>query len=138
MLSAMVWLKQRSRFSKHYFAWTCAVVATEAFIALALHDDFVRPYVGDTLAVVLLYVAQLSVLELRRSSAALGALAVACVVELGQCVHIVDRLGLADVAVARVVLGTFGDLHDVVAYTAALPLIALAERVAAAPRAPAD
>jgi hypothetical protein len=129
MLTAITWLKRRMRFSACYFAWTCGVVAIELYIALAVDDAFVRPYVGDTLAVVLLYVAALSVLDVRRSGAALGALAVAWLVELGQYMHLVDRLGLAEVAFARVVLGTFGDVRDLVAYTAALPLIALTERV---------
>jgi hypothetical protein len=130
MLNVLAWLKRLLRFSAPYFSWTCAVLATELFIALAVDDDFVRPYLGDTLAVVLLYVALLSVLDVRRLHAALGALAVAWLVEVGQYLHIVDRLGLTDVIVARVVLGTFGDVHDLVAYTAALPLIALAERFA--------
>ena len=132
MLSALAFLKRRLRFSRPYFAWTCAVLVTELLIALAVDDDFVRPYLGDTLAVVLVYVTLLSVLDVRRVPAALGALAVAWLVELGQYMHVVDRLGLADVPVARVVLGTFGDVHDLVAYTAALPLIALAERIAGA------
>lgn len=130
MLPAIRWPKKNLRFSKPYFTWTCLVIATELYIALAVDDDFVRPYVGDTLAVVLLYVAVLCVLEVRRPSAALGALAVSWLVELGQYLRMVDRLGLADVTVARVVLGTFADAHDLVAYTAALPLIALAERLA--------
>jgi hypothetical protein len=130
MLSVFAPLKRRLRFSAPHFAWTCVVLGTELFIALTVDDDFVRPYVGDTLAVVLVYVALLSVLDVRRPHAALGALAVAWLVELGQYLHIVDRLGLADVPVARVVLGTFGDVHDLVAYTAALPLIALVERFA--------
>jgi len=130
MLNVLASLKRRLSFSARYFAWTCAVLATELFIALAVDDDFVRPYLGDTLAVVLVYVAVLSVLDVRRVSAALAALSVAWLVELGQYMHVVDRLGLADVTVARVVLGTFGDVHDLVAYTAALPVIALAERLA--------
>lgn len=130
MLNVLASLKRRLRFCTPYFAWTCLVLATELFIALAVDDDFVRPYLGDTLAVVLVYVALLSVLDVRRVSAAFGALAVAWLVELGQYMQLVDRLGLADVTVARVVLGTFGDVHDLVAYTAALPLIALVESLA--------
>jgi hypothetical protein len=130
MLNVFAALRRRLRFSAPYFTWTCVVLATELFIALAVDDGFVRPYAGDTLAVVLLYVALLSVLDVRQVHAALGALAIAWLVELGQYLHIVDRLGLADVTIARVVLGTFGDVHDLVAYTAALPLIALVERFA--------
>jgi hypothetical protein len=104
------------------------VLAAEVLIALWVRDAFVRPYVGDTLAVVLMYCAVLSVLELPRAKVALGALGCALVVELAQAFQLVERLGLADVAIARVVLGTYCDVRDVIAYTAALPLLALAER----------
>lgn len=130
----LTWLSARLRISKAYGMAALAVLAVEVFIALALHDDFIRPYVGDTLAVVLLYCTALAVLELPRVKVALGALGVALLVELAQAFSLVDRLGLADVAFARVVLGTYCDAHDVVAYTAALPLLALAERAAAPSR----
>jgi hypothetical protein len=122
------------RFSRGYLAWTGLVLATELFIALEMDDAFVRPYVGDTLAVVLLYAALRSVLELSGVAATLIALAIAYGVELAQYFHAVDRLGLSDVAFARVVLGTYCDPRDFLAYTAAVPLIALAERVAKARR----
>lgn len=121
------WLTAKLRLSKRYGAATLAVLAVELVIALLVRDAFVRPYVGDTLAVVLLYCAVLSVLELPRVKVALGALAVALLVELAQAFALVERLGLADVAFARVVLGTYCDVHDVIAYTAALPLLAFAE-----------
>lgn len=124
------WLGSRLRLAKGYSASTLAVLAVEVVIALFVRDAFVRPYVGDTLAVALLYCAVLSVLELPRAKVALGALAVALLVELAQAFQLVERLGLADVAFARVVLGTYCDLRDVVAYAAALPLLALAERSA--------
>jgi hypothetical protein len=111
-----------------YAVATLAVLAVELVIALFVRDAFVRPYVGDTLAVVLLYCAVLSVLELPRASVALGALGVALFVELTQAFTLVDRLGLGEVAIARVVLGTYCDGHDIVAYAAALPLLALMER----------
>ena len=124
------WLSAKLRLSKRYGAATLAVLVMVLVIALSVRDAFVRPYVGDTLAVVLLYCAVLSVLELPRAKVALGALAVALLVELAQAFQLVERLGLADVAFARVVLGTYCDLRDVVAYAAALPLLALAERSA--------
>ena len=115
------------RLSKGYCAAALLVLAIELVIALFVRDAFVRPYVGDTLAVVLLYTAALAVLELPRATVALGSLGVALLVDLGQGMGLLDWLGLADVTVARVVLGTFCDPHDCVAYAAALPLIALCD-----------
>jgi hypothetical protein len=127
---SFAWLAARLRFSKRYGGAAIAVLAVELVIALFVRDAFIRPYVGDTLAVVLLYCTVLAALELPRAHVALGVLGVALLVELAQAFSLVERLGLADVAFARVVLGTYCDARDVLAYTAALPLLALAERAA--------
>lgn len=121
------WLTNKLRFSKGYGAATLLVLAIEVVIALFVRDTFVRPYVGDTLSVVLLYGAVLTVLELPRAKVAIGSLAVALLIELGQGLGLLELLGLAEVTAARVILGTYCDPHDCVAYAAALPLIALAD-----------
>jgi hypothetical protein len=69
------------------------------------------------------------VLELPWRRAASIAFAIACAIELGQALRLVTRLGLEDNALARVVLGTFYDPRDLIAYAAALPLITLYERI---------
>lgn len=125
---SLTWLGSRLRLAKGYGAAALAVLGAEVVIALCVRDAFVRPYVGDMLAVVLLYCGVLSVLELPRARVAAGALGVALLVELAQAFQLVDRLGLGDVSFARVVLGTYSDIHDVIAYAAALPVLALAER----------
>lgn len=127
-------LARTTRLSRGYFSASAVVLVVELFIALELDDAFIRPFVGDTLAVVLLYTALLSAFELPRRATALAALGFAFAIELGQYFQLVRWLGLGDVAWARVALGTFCDPRDFVAYTAALPLIALAERVAKASR----
>ena len=40
-----------------YAAATVLLVITEVLIALYVHDDFVRPYVGDVLVVIAVYCA---------------------------------------------------------------------------------
>ena len=123
------------RFDRRYAALAVAVALTELAIACFVRDDFVRPYVGDTLAVILLYAAVLAVLDRPRAPVALFALAVACAIELGQALRLWARLGLEDNTVARVVLGTFYDPRDLLAYAAALPVIALYERLNHTPAA---
>jgi hypothetical protein len=92
------------------------VFLAEVAIAAFVHDTIVRPYLGDSLAVVLVYLAIRAVtpLGLRRSIAA--AFVIACAIEIGQWFHLADLLGLGHVRVARIVLGTGFDPVDFLAY----------------------
>jgi hypothetical protein len=92
--------------------------AVEVFIALAVHDRFVRPFLGDTIAVTLVYLALRAATPLRVWPATAIALGTACAVELGQRVAILEWLGLAANPLARIVLGTGYDPKDFIAYLA--------------------
>lgn len=84
-------------------------------IALFVRDRFVRPYLGDVLAVILVYCGLRAVLPLRPLPAALLAFAVGTVIEFGQAVHVLDLLGLHNPAI-RVVLGGSFEWLDFLAY----------------------
>ncbi|MEG3143239.1 DUF2809 domain-containing protein [Sphingomonas sp. RT2P30] len=103
------------------------VFLSEAAIAAFVHDGFVRPWLGDGLAVVLVYCALRAVAPLGVRSAAVGAFAIACAIELGQFVHLVDRIGLGHCRVARVVLGTGFDPWDFLAYAGGVVMLLVAE-----------
>jgi hypothetical protein len=108
-----------------YAAAALIVLLVEIIIALFVRDAFVRPYLGDTLAVILVYLALRAVTGLRVLPAALIALVIAFVVEFGQWFGLVDRIGLGGSPVARVALGTGFEPLDFVAYTAgALAILA--------------
>lgn len=103
-----------------------AVFAVEVLIALFVHDRLVRPHLGDSLAVVLVYLALRAVTPLRVGAAAIAAFAIACAIEVGQFFDLVDLLGLGACRVARVVLGTGFDPADFLAYAAgALGVLAI-------------
>ncbi|WP_420138015.1 DUF2809 domain-containing protein [Sphingomonas sp.] len=97
-------------------------------IALFVHDRLVRPYLGDSLAVVLVYCGLRTITRLRVGTATACALAIAFLVEFGQALHYVDRLGLEHIRWARIVLGTGFDPQDLLAYTAGAAAILLVER----------
>ena len=40
------------RFNKHYFGLAVIILLVEVLIALYVHDDFIRPYLGDVLVVI--------------------------------------------------------------------------------------
>jgi hypothetical protein len=112
------------------YALAAAVVfAIEIAIALFAHDAIVRPYVGDALAVVFVYLGLRAVAPLGVTGAVATALAIAFAVETGQYFHLVDRLGLGGVPLAATVLGTGFDPRDFVAYAIGALAVLAAEAV---------
>jgi hypothetical protein len=102
----------------------------EVAIALFVRDRFVRPYLGDVLAVVLVYCGLRTVLPLRPPPAAAIAFGIAALIEFGQAIHVLDLLGLHN-AVVRVVLGGSFEWLDFVAYAAGAVLALAGERIIA-------
>jgi len=93
-----------------------AIFLIEVIIALWWRDDFVRPYLGDVLAVALVYLALRAMTRLDPLGAAGVALVVAVAIELGQLVHVLDAVGLGGNRLARVVLGGVFDPRDIACY----------------------
>ena len=134
LASSMVlyrWLRAAlaaARFSKPHLLAAVSLFAIEVVIALFVHDQWVRPLLGDTLAIVLLYAMLKSVWPLPRTATALALLALCCALEVAQYFRIVELLGLQGVAAARVIIGTSYDPLDFVAYAAGAGLIVLSGR----------
>lgn len=125
------------RFDIRYAALTLALLLTEIAIALFVRDAIVRPYVGDALAVVLVYTGLRTITRLDVLPAVLLALATAIVIEFGQYFHLLDHIGLAGNRWARIILGSGFDRRDFVAYAAGALIVLLAERYRRASRAAA-
>jgi hypothetical protein len=113
-------------FRPTYAVAALAIFAIEVFIALFVRDSFIRPYVGDVLAVALVYAVLRAATPLGLWPAIILSLAIAFAVELGQLFGIARALGLESNPVARVVLGGSFDLVDLAAYaTGALLVVAV-------------
>jgi len=110
-------------FRPYYALATLIVFAVELFIALYMHDRVIRPYVGDSLAVVLVYLGLRTVTPLSVRTAVVAALAIAFAIEFGQYFHLVDRLGLGHNRIARMVLGTVFDVGDLGCYVAGAAVV---------------
>jgi Protein of unknown function (DUF2809) len=113
-----------------YWVWFGVLLATELSIAVWVHDAWLRPYGGDVLACVLVYVLIRASTGLRRRHALALAYATAVAVELAQWAQLLERSGLAHHAWLRVAAGTVCDLGDLAAYTLGAALAALGESVA--------
>jgi hypothetical protein len=95
---------------------------------LWLDDSFVRPLVGDALAVMLVFYGVRSFIKARTRGLAIAALAFAWMVEFLQYFRLVERLGLADNRLASTVIGSVFDWRDLVAYTIGAAILLLVEK----------
>ncbi len=100
-------------------------LAIEVLIALYVHDDFVRPYLGDVLVVVVLYFfVRIWIPEKYRWLP--GVIFVfAAAVEVLQYFHLVEILGVENNVFLRTILGSTFDFKDIVCYGAGCLLLGL-------------
>lgn len=117
------------RFNTTYFTLTLLLLITEVLIAVYVHDNFVRPYIGDLLVVVLLYCFTRCFANIAVLPAATGSLLFACLVEGLQYLRFVERIGLGDNRIANIVIGNSFAWGDMVAYTAGAALVLVAEKI---------
>ena len=103
--------------NKSFFYAICFVVilVVEIIIGIYVRDNFVRPYMGDALVVVLIY-----------CFIPLYVLAFACFIEILQYFQLVDVLGISN-RILRIALGSTFDLKDMVSYAGGYVFILLAE-----------
>jgi len=116
------------RLNKTYLALTILLFAIEVMIALFVHDNFIRPYVGDVLVVILMYCFVKSFLDVPTFALAGGVLLFAFAIEGLQYLKIVNVLGLENSNLARTVLGTSFAWLDMLAYVVGTGVVLMAER----------
>ena len=92
-----------------------AVLAVEVLIALFVHDSFVRPYLGDVLAVICIYFAARIVLINKPRFLSIFVTVFAFLVELVQLTNLSEVFGKGSVF-SIIVGGTF-DFKDLLCYS---------------------
>ncbi|HEY0039932.1 MAG TPA: DUF2809 domain-containing protein [Flavisolibacter sp.] len=117
------------RFQKIYFLLFLLLLWFEVLIALFVHDQFVRPYLGDFLVVLLLYCFTRSFLQVRVITAIMMVLLFSYAVETAQYFTVINHLGLEENVFAKTVIGSSFDWQDILAYTLGSLLIYLVEQV---------
>lgn len=104
------------QFNRTYFAFTVFLFLLETAIALFVHDNFIRPYFGDFLVVMLLYCFLKSFIKVSVWAAAGLVLLFAFAIEIAQYFNMVEKLGLEHYKIAKVVLGNSFAWMDLLAY----------------------
>ena len=110
-------------FRKRYAILSIALFVVEVFIALFIHDSLVRPFVGDMLVVILIFTICRCFINANYFWLALCVLIFSFAVEIGQYFDLISILGLQHCGLARTIIGTPFDYHDLLAYSACVLLI---------------
>lgn len=109
-------MKKKSKIRLAYVAVTLLLMITEVLIALYVRDNFIRPYVGDVLVVILIYTfIRIFIPEKCRILPILVFIFAACV-EILQYFDLVSILGVENNTFLRILLGSVFDFKDIVCY----------------------
>ncbi len=88
----------------------------EVLIALFIHDDFIRPYIGDVLVVVVIYCFAKIFLPNAKMWLPIAIFILAALVETLQYFNIVELLGVEDNAFLSTLIGATFDIKDIICY----------------------
>ena len=104
------------KLDKKYLCAFIVVFIIEATIAVFIHDNFIRPYLGDVLVVVLIYCFIKTFVRNEIKLLPLYIFIFALLVEVGQYYNLAELLGLSDYRIARIVIGSTFDIKDIACY----------------------
>lgn len=99
----------------------------EVIIALYVHDDFIRPYVGDMLVVIVIYTFIRIIVPEKCKIIPLLIFIFAAGVELLQLVNIVEILGVEDNKFLKILIGSVFDIKDIVCYAVGCVILCMYE-----------
>lgn len=115
-------------FNKKYLLLTILLFLIEVLIALYVHDNFIRPYIGDLLVVILIYCFCKSFFNLPSIPLALGVLVFSYCVETLQYFNVVKQLGLSHSKIANIVIGNSFSWEDILCYTIGIGIVLFFEK----------
>jgi len=115
-------------FKSTYFILTILLFTVEVLIATFVHDQIIRPYIGDLLVVILIYCFVKSFFNFPIVSTAISILLFSFLVEFLQYLKIVEVFGLQKNKIARIIIGTSFSWFDLVLYTIGISIVILVEK----------
>jgi len=121
----------RFKLNPAVLALTILLFITEVLIALYVHDNIIRPYIGDLLVVILIYCFVKSFFNFPVFKTATGVLLFSYSVEILQYLKLVDLLGLQHSNAANIIIGNSFEWIDMVAYTVGFLTILFVEKIIA-------
>lgn len=101
---------------KHYFLGFIILLVIEILIAKFVQDDFIRPYLGDFLVVILIYCFLMAASNISIIKGLLAVLLFSFAVEFFQLINIVKVLQYQPPKAVMIVLGSSFSVWDLLAY----------------------
>lgn len=115
-------------FRRNYFLLFLFLFVVESLIALYAKDDFIRPFMGDFLVVILIYAFVKSFFDFSPTIACIGTLLLSYLIEFLQYLNLLEYLGWQDSQLAHLTLGNTFHWGDMLAYSLGALCIYLWER----------
>ena len=120
-------LELKRKQKSFYYIGFLGLLVIEILIARFVNDDFVRPYLGDFLVVILIYCFLMAVSRLSVLKGLLTVLIFSFAVEFFQLVNIVKVLQYQPPKIVMIMLGTSFSVWDLIAYVLGLATCFLIE-----------
>ncbi|MEI6330049.1 MAG: DUF2809 domain-containing protein [Pseudanabaena sp. ELA645] len=99
----------------------------EVYIAIFVKDQFIRPFGGDVLVVILIYCFVKSFWKIKTNIAALSVFIFACAIEGLQYFNLIDRLGWRQYQLLVIILGATFSWEDILAYAIGTAIVLIGE-----------
>jgi len=112
------------KFNIKYLLAFIAFVAIEVFIALFIRDNFIRPYLGDVLVVIVIYCLLRSFLRSNKLLP-LWILLFATAVEMAQFFNIIKLLNIPPRSFLGILIGNTFSFEDLICYFAGCLMLLL-------------
>ena len=106
-----------------YLMGFLVLLIIEVLIALYVHDDFIRPYIGDVLVVMVLYCFVRIFIPNGVKLMPLYIFIFAAGVEVLQYFSLVEVLGLENNRFLRILIGSVFDVKDIICYSVGCAVI---------------
>jgi len=104
------------KINKKYIISFFVLFIIEALIALFVHDNFIRPYIGDILVIILMYTFIRGVIDKKIKILPIYLFLFALFVEVMQYFKVIELLNLENNKVASIIMGTSFDIKDILCY----------------------
>jgi hypothetical protein len=114
------------RINLKYLVFTLSLLVIEIFIAVFVHDQFVRPFFGDFLAVIFVYCG-LKIFFQNSTKIATISLFITYFIEILQYFKFIEITGLIKYKVLAVLIGNSFSWFDILAYTLGFLFILVVE-----------
>lgn len=111
-----------------YFIGFIVFFLIEIFIAIYVHDNFIRPYIGDILIIICIYLFAKTIFQNKLKYLSLYVLILAIVVEVMQYFNLANLIA-NNSRVMKIILGSTFDIKDIICYVIGYIIIVLTEKM---------